>query len=374
MAPHLSPVELDFIRGLVGKGFSPMEVHLKLKARRKRSHKDAPDLTTVRRAVRGVTHLAGRKEKRGRKRKLGPLTLRRIDKARKDLVKKAAGEHEVHMDQIMSKARVRNVDPSTVSRALHQLGVEWRAPREKPARSKEDMQERVSICSKWKYLPEDYFTDKLDLIMDNKKFDVPTYARAARYQKMRRVRGHYRKKSEGLSPEFVKPSARKNKLNPGAKVEVCAGIIDCKVKLWHYLGSGNWCGEKAAKLYRGPISRALQRHRGAKDIYRILEDNDPTGYKSRKGLAAKAEEHIQPIAFPRYSPDLNPLDFFLWSEVERRMALKVPKNRESVAAYKVRLRRTAMNIPEDVVRRAVLKMKSKAAEVVEAKGADIASD
>jgi transposase len=145
-----------------------MEVHGKLKARRNRSHKDVPDLTTIRRVVRGVTHLAGVKEKRGRKRKLGPLTIRRIEKARKDLIKKAAGEHEVHMDQIMSKARVRNVDASTVSRALHQLGVQWRSPREKPARSKEEMQERVSICGKWKYLPEDYFTDRLDLIMDNK--------------------------------------------------------------------------------------------------------------------------------------------------------------------------------------------------------------
>ena len=373
MAPQLSGPELDFVRALAGKGLTAMEVHHKLKMRRKRSNLDAPALTTVRRALRGVTHLVGRKETRGRKRKLGPLTIRRIDKVRKELIKQANGEHEVHMDAIMNKARVTNVSPSTVSRALHELGVEWRTPREKPARSKEDMEERVRICSRWKHLPHDYFTDRLDLIMDNKKFDVPTYVRAARYKKMRRVRGHYRTKAEGLVPGFVKPSARKNKINPGAKVEVCAGIIGCKVKLWHYLDGGNWCGEKAANLYRGPIVRALRRNHGQKDTYRILEDNDPTGYKSKKALAAKKDLLIQPIEYPRYSPDLNPLDYFLWSEVERRMALQTSK-RETVVAYKARLRRTALGLPQAMIRQAILKMKSKAAEVVEASGGDIASD
>ena len=49
------------------------------------------------------------------------------------------------------------------------------------------------------------------------------------------------------------------------------------------------------------------------------QDNDPAGYKSKKALDAKDSLGITALDFPRYSPDLNPMDFFLWEEVERRM-------------------------------------------------------
>ena len=113
----------------------------------------------------------------------------------------------------------------------------------------------------------------------------------------------------------------------------------------------------------------------------------------------KAELRINPITFPKYSPDLNPLDFYVWSEVavhdirieaaclkdapyvqrcsvqialcahtvevERRMALKQPPG-ETVAEYKARLRRTAMGIPAATVRKAVDSIRKRARAVVEA--------
>ena len=68
-------------------------------------------------------------------------------------------------------------------------------------------------------------------------------------------------------------------------VNVCAGIINCRVRVWEYLPK-TWNGEVAASLYRGAIATALKKCRGEKDKYRILEDNDPTGFRSRQGLAA----------------------------------------------------------------------------------------
>ncbi len=74
--------------------------------------------------------------------------------------------------------------------------------------------------------------------------------------------------------------------------------------------------------------RILARHCGAKRTYTILEDNDPTGYKSNTAKRAKRELGIQPIEFPTYSPDLNPLDFSFWAERDGRMlAAKVPRTR-----------------------------------------------
>ena len=93
-----------------------------------------------------------------------------------------------------------------------------------------------------------------------------------------------------------------------------------------------------------------------------------------RSVALRRELKINPIKFPKYSPDLNPLDFFLWAEVNRRMAEQRPPANESPSAFKARLRRVAMGIPKSVIRAAVSKMKTKAAEVVLAEGGRIPSD
>ena len=71
--------------------------------------------------------------------------------------------------------------------------------------------------------------------MDNKQFDIPTYPKAKKYHKMRKVRFHLRTRSEGVRPGFTKPSAKNHKLNPGAVANVCAGIFDNKAphNVWH---------------------------------------------------------------------------------------------------------------------------------------------
>eukprot|EP00973_Karenia_brevis_P017891 2458123-Karenia_brevis.AAC.1 len=53
-----------------------------------------------------------------------------------------------------------------------------------------------------------------------------------------------------------------------------------------------------------------------------------------KARAVKKDLKYNIFSLPRSSPDLNPLDFFLWSSVEERMAISAPKGRESVTAYK----------------------------------------
>ena len=154
---------------------------------------------------------------------------------------------------------------------------------------------------------------------------------------------------------------------------MCAGVSGGRIVLWHYL-QGNWNGGKAADLYNGPIYDALVKHRGLKRGYRILEDNDPTGYKSSKALAAKAAKGITTIDFPRYSPELNPLDFSLWDEILRRMNKSEPNGVENLSQYKKRLRLTALRLPERVVRAAVAAIRERAAMVVRAGGKNIKRD
>ena len=138
--------------------------------------KQKADLTTARRALRGLTHPASRREERGRKTKLSAVRPRRLNTVRNALIKKAGREREIHWDEIMKKARVDDVYPSTVSRAFKKIGIARRALRDKPSCTVDDMKERVTICARWRFLPDNYFTDEVDLIMDNEKFDIPTCA------------------------------------------------------------------------------------------------------------------------------------------------------------------------------------------------------
>ena len=118
----------------------------------------------------------------------------------------------------------------------------------------------------------------------------------------------------------------------------------------------------------------MKKQRGAKRKYTVLEDNDPTGYKSGKAKAAKRDLKIEAIPFPAYSPDLNPLDFSIWNEIKQRMLRSTPTKLESVTAYKARLRRTALRLPKAFVRKAVLSMPKRIQAIIKAKGQNIPRD
>ena len=44
----------------------------------------------------------------------------------------------------------------------------------------------------------------------------------------------------------------------------------------------------AKVLYEGPIMDTLRKHCGNKRSHTVIEDNDPTGYKSNTAKAAKS--------------------------------------------------------------------------------------
>eukprot|EP00959_Pyramimonas_sp_CCMP1952_P322589 6750463-Pyramimonas_sp.AAC.1 len=60
------------------------------------------------------------------------------------------------------------------------------------------MAARVDMCTTWKHLPNDFFTDRVDAIIDNEVSPIPTYARAKTHARKSRVRGHLRTRGEGL--------------------------------------------------------------------------------------------------------------------------------------------------------------------------------
>lgn len=120
-----------------------------------------------------------------------------VNKARKALQKQFQGKREVTMPMILRRARVA-VDPTTASRALKDIGVEWRAPREKASRTKEQEAARKTWSEKKRRLSEEYWLSTVDLIMDCKKFELPLNVHTREHAARRHVRGGYRTREEGL--------------------------------------------------------------------------------------------------------------------------------------------------------------------------------
>ena len=365
--------ELNVIQQKAWAGKTPSEIHAWLETTRAKRKVEAPDLTNVRKALKGKTYRRAAVETRGRKATLSMKVVRAINSARKKLLKEAKNEKEVTWEDCRRGAKAPRCASTTVARSFTRdgLDVKARAPREKPQRENHHVEERAEITTRWSRYPEKYF-EGLDMIIDNKRFKVATYKRAVKFLRQTKIRRHLRTRGEGANDECVKPSARKQKLNPGGSLHILCGISKGKVVLWHNVGKV-WNAEVAAACYKGPVLRALKRHCGEKPSYRIMEDNDPVGYKSSGGEAAKAAVGIKAIPYPRHSPDLNPLDFCIWQEIERKMFARIT-GPMSVKDYDAALRRVAIATPTAVIKKAVSNIRVRAKAISKAGGRNIPRD
>ena len=153
---------------------------------------------------------------------------------------------------------------------------------------------------------------------------------------------------------------------------VLAGVGNGKVMVWEYIDGRNWNGAVAEEMYRCPILRALQREYPGRRRWTILEDNDPAGFKSSKGLRAKADVGVKSFDLPKRSPALNVCDFALWTEVNRRMRRQEKRwpyhKKESRAQHMARLRRTARNLPEKFINDSIGDLRRRCGRLLVARG------
>ena len=114
--------------------------------------------------------------------------------------------------------------------------------------------------------------------------------------------------------------------------------------MWYHVPSSCWNGKAAAPMYKGALLPSLQKACPSKRRFNILEDNDPSGFKSKKGLAAKAEAKLNVVEIPPRSPDLNVYLERVNCRMRRHAREKWPKSKKwTRAQFAARLRRTAKN-------------------------------
>lgn len=215
-------------------------------------------------------------------------------------------------------------------------------------------------------------TGYVHAVIDSKTFQVYHTGKFRSYAARRNVRGAYRGRQRVFTPGYIKPSATL-KQNTGARaVHVTCAIGNGKVLMWH-VTPGRWNGEAAAHMYSKPLQRCLAKeYPDVRGPWRVLEDNDPAGYKSAKGVAAKKEAGITSLDLPKRSPDMNPLDFSFWAAVNKKMRAMERKwpqtKRETRKAYLARLRRAAFSLSGDYIRNIVEALAGRVKQLKDAKG------
>ena len=337
-------------------GTPPLEI-----ARRLRREKSTITRLVVQEVPRGG---------RGRKRLLSDADVDATIKCLERLVDEARGSKEITLGMIHRETGCR-ASCRTLSRALHARHIKFHKLRSKPVLTDCDIRDRLSFARRHKRRDGKWWETHVHMHIDVKHFQVYQHAGARAHAASRRVRGVYRLPGQGLGRGYVRTDKRLA-YNPGARgVQVLAGVGKGKVLMWQYI-DGAWNSTVAAAMYTGPVLNSLKAAYPRLRTWRVLEDNDPTGFKAGAGVAAKKAARIQPFNIPKRSPDLNVMDYAIWAEINKRMRKqeqRFPEDKvETRGQYLARLRRTALRLPSRFIRASIRDMSRRCERMRVAKG------
>ena len=309
-------------------------------------------------------------KKRGRREALTKKDVTMLVRRLKAMIKQANGRREVTLGMLKKATRCK-ANLKCIRKNLHQRGIRFRRLREKCLLKKSDVKARCLFAQQYKDKTAEWWLKNVDFHWGLKNFPVYTSSEGRDHAARREVRGAYRKRSEGLEEWYV-VQPKNLRYNPGVRsCRIAAGVGKGGVLLWHEI-KGAWTGAKAAELYAGPVKNALIAANPRKRRHTVLEDNDPTGFKSKLAAKAKAASKLTVFAIPPRSPDLNVCDYALWQQVTRNMRRQEKKfkksKRESRAEYVDRLRKTAKRLSVNFVRSAIMDMRRRCQRLFAAKG------
>lgn len=270
------------------------------------------------------------------------------------MIKKADAQKEVTLAMIIQKSGY-DVSETTVRKHFKRMNVSFYKLKQKPLLEDQDVKDRYDWTTTRKRRSRAAWLTKPKAIIDNKNFEATRCRKSRAFVARRSCRGAYMRRGAQPKRHLVKPKGGLNRVK-FPSVQVTAAVINGRIRMWKYV-DGRWNGSNAVAMYE-ELGKVLKKnfpdHKGR---FVVLEDNDPTGYKSRKGLAQKATSKLVTDDLPKRSPDLNVLDYCLWNEISKRMRLQERSFRkgykESLSDFKKRLRKTALSLPAPLVKKAV---------------------
>ena len=301
------------------------------------------------------------------------LSKEQVDRAVKildDMIDKADGCAEVTLGMLKKRCKFKCCD-RVLFKAIHLRGYWFRTLRKKMILTPDDVTDRFKWSKKYRKYSKRWWLKKVHVHLDNKHFKVALTVFGRRLLAKRKCRGCFRRKGKSLRPGHVRPDP-KLRINTGAKgILKMGGVGGGKVLVWKTI-IGPWCGQQAADMYKDVVAKAVKKRYPGIRNFAVLEDNDPTGNVSGKGLEAKRQSKLHVLQIPKRSPDLNVLDYAIWTEVEKRLRDQekaFPKTKkETREAFEHRLDRTARELPKTFIDDAIGNLYERSQLLYEAKG------
>ena len=363
----LTQAELNHIDKVVRHQKGPATVALnEINKKRIKAGMRPVEKSCVHRYVKGETYSGATKETRGRKRALAKADVRRLDQARRRLLREADNDHRVTYSDVMEEAGLEGVVCQRVCEdALRKVGVGYRVPRRKIYVTEEDAKIRKKFAEvklKW---PASFWSQRT-AYQDTKKFPLPLTPKQRKRMRQTQVTGHLRKPSEGLNRGFTKPRDSHSFIGMPS-VGITAAVAKDRIIMWQ-VHDKNWCGASAADMYQNHLRPALVRTFGKLDRFRVVEDGDRKGHYSNKGIAAKKAAKILPVKLPPRTPSLMPLDYALWKRICDQLMEESPEGPETKEAFLKRLKHIALSLPKSYVKAVIAKMRPNLKALADAQG------
>ena len=207
-------------------------------------------------------------------------------------LKQHPGGKEVTAAMVAEHARLP-VSDRTVRREFAKMNVKFYKLKERPTLAADDVKTRKAWAGRRKGRSSKAWLSKPHAIIDNKTCQMYRNAAGRNHAARRSVRGAYQPRGQAPEPHMVKPKGGNIKF-PADGVMVTAAVIKGKIRMWEYV-EGRWNGAAAAEMYKGPLEKAMARAYPAhaakpRAKWVVLEDNDPTGYKSGK-VPSRTQQH-----------------------------------------------------------------------------------
>jgi hypothetical protein len=355
--PRMSPDEKRLVREMhFDRGMAPVDI-----------------ATSLGRNISSICRLLAQKKAPNPNGRRACLSKEQVDKAEKVLNKMidaADACEEVTLAMVKKRCRFKCCD-RVMFNALHARGYWFRTLRKKMILTPDDVKTRYKWSIQYKGKSKKWWLKRIHVHLDNKHFKAAVTVFGRRLLAKRKCRGVYRKKGKSLRSGHVKPDP-KLRLNTGTKgILKMGGVGGGRVLVWHTI-VGHWSGAVAAKMYKEVVTKALKKRYRGTHGFTILEDNDPTGNLSKKAVEAKRKSKLHVLTIPKRSPDLNVLDFAIWTEVEKRLRVQEKAmskdKRESREEFEKRLDRTARELPKVFIDKSIANLRERAQLLFEAKG------